>query len=342
LTVAYVGTLSHNVPTMIDGNYAPYSTAFGTPSTSATSVANRRQFDPCVGPCPTGPAGINTGTMGQNIYLITNQHANYNALQVSARKQLSHGFTISGFYVWSRALQSSNESAIGQMTAQDFGYLGGAFTATNNTLGAVGGGLAEEKGPMDANRTNNAVISAIWNIDYFHGSSMFLKQALNGWQIAPVLYMTSGAPLNMTTGSTKNFDSAGANRPNVVPGVNPKLNHGCRICATGSELTAWFNTAAFTNNGPGLPGGIGPGGADGNVTRDSILGPGFRDMDLGIFRTVSFEHGIAFQFRAEATNALNWVSVGNPTTTLSSGNDGKITGAQGTQRVIQLGGRLTF
>ncbi len=342
LTVAYVGTLSHNVPTMIDGNYAPYSTAFGTPSTSATSVANRRQFDPCVGPCPTGPAGINTGTMGQNIYLITNQHANYNALQVSARKQLSHGFTISGFYVWSRALQSSNESAIGQMTAQDFGYLGGAFTATNNTLGAVGGGLAEERGPMDANRTNNAAISAIWNIDYFHGSSMFLKQALNGWQIAPVLYMTSGAPLNMTTGSNKNFDSSNANRPNAVPGVSPKLNHGCRICTTGSELTAWFNTAAFTNNGPGLPGGIGPGGADGNVTRDSILGPGFRDMDLGIFRTVTFEHGIAFQFRAEATNALNWVSVGNPTTSLSSGNDGKITGAQGTQRVIQLGGRLTF
>ena len=255
---------------------------------------------------------------------------------------MSHGFTISGFYVWSRALQSSNESAIGQMTAQDFGYLGGAFTATNNTLGAIGGGLAEEKGPMDANRTNNAVISAIWNIDYFHGSSMFLKQVLNGWQVAPVLYMTSGAPLNMTTGSTKNFDSSGANRPNAVPGVSPKLPHGCRICAQNSELNAWFNVAAFTNNGPGLPGGIGPGGADGNVTRDSILGPGFRDMDLGIFRTFSFEHGIAFQFRAEGTNALNWVSVGNPTTSLSSGNDGKITGAQGTQRVIQLGGRLTF
>jgi hypothetical protein len=340
LTVAYVGTLSHNVPTMIDGNYAPYSTAFGTPSTSAQSVADRRQYDPCVGPCPSGPAGINTGTLGQNIYLITNQHANYNALQVSAKKQLSHGFTISGFYVWSRALQSSNESAIGQMTAQNFGNLGDPFTLSNNSLGAVGGGLAEERGPMDANRTNNAVISAIWNIDYFHGSSMFLKQALNGWQIAPVLYMTSGAPLNMTTGSNKNFDSSNANRPNAVPGVNPKLGHGCRICAQNSELTAWFNTAAFANNGPGL--GVGPGGADGNVTRDSILGPGFRDMDLGIFRTFTFERGIAFQFRAEGTNALNWVSVGNPTTSLSSGNDAKITGAQGTQRVIQLGGRLTF
>jgi hypothetical protein len=210
-------------------------------------------------------------------------------------------------------------------------------------LGAIGGGLAEEKGPMDANRSSNAVISAIWNIDYFHGSSMFLKQVLNGWQIAPVLYMTSGAPLNMVTGANKNLDSSNANRPNAVPGVNPVLDHHrCRICATNSELTSWFNTAAYTTNGPGLPGGIGPGGADGNVSRDSIIGPGFRDMDLGIFRNISFEHGVVFQFRAEATNALNWVSIGNPTTNLSSGNNGKITGAQGTQRVIQLGGRFTF
>jgi Carboxypeptidase regulatory-like domain len=343
LTVAYVGTLSHNVPTMVDGNYSPYSTAFGTPSGSATSVANRRQFDPCVGPCPTGPAGINTGTMGQNILLITNQHANYNALQVSAKKQLSHGFTISGFYVWSRALQSSNESAIGQMTAQDFGYLGNPFSATNNSLGAVGGGLAEEKGPMDANRTNNAAISAIWNIDYFHGSNMFVKQALNGWQISPIVYLTSGGPFEITTGSTNNFDSSGHNRPNAVPGVSPGLDpHRCRICATNSVLTEWFNTAAFTANGPGKPGGIGPGGADGNVTRDSLIGPGLRDIDLGLFRTVTFEHGIAFQFRAEATNAFNMVSLANPTAQVTSGNNGKITSAQGTQRVIQLGGRLTF
>ncbi len=69
--------------------------------------------------------------------------------------------------------------------------------------------------------------------------------------------MTSGAPLNMTTGSNKNFDSSSANRPNAVPGVSPKLSHGCRICTTGSELTAWFNTAAFANNGPGLPGASG-------------------------------------------------------------------------------------
>jgi hypothetical protein len=343
VTAAFVSTLSHNVPTMIDGNYAPYSTAFGAPSTSATSVADRRQFDPCVGACPTGPAGINTGTMGQNILLITNQHANYNALQISAHKQMSHDLFINGFYVWSHAIQSSNESAIGQMTAQNFGYLGGPFTASNNSLGAVGGGLQEEKGPMDADRRSNAVMSVIWNIEYFHGSNKFVKELVNGWTISPTAYLTSGGAFTITTGSTKNDDSAGANRPDYVPGVSPKLDpHRCRVCATNSVLSAWFNTAAFQNNGPGVIGGIGPGGADGNVGRDSLLGPGFRDIDLGIFRTISFEHGIAFQFRAEATNAFNMVSLANPTASLSSGNDGKITSAAGTQRVIQLGGRLTF
>jgi len=39
---------------------------------------------------------------------------------------------------------------------------------------------------------------------------------------------------------------------------------------------------------------------------------------------------------------LNWVSLSNPTANLGSGNDGKITSATGTQRIIQVGGRLTF
>ena len=342
VTAAYVGTLSHNVPTMIDSNYAPYSAALGTPGTGSNSVNDRRQYDPCVGACPTGPAAINAGFLGQNLELIRGQTANYHSLQVSAQKQLSRGFTISGYYVWSHALQSSNESAIGQMTAQDFGYLGQPFTATNNTLGAIGGGLQEEKGPMDADRRHNGSISAIWNINYFHGSSGFVKQAVNGWTIAPVVALISGGPVNMTTGSNLNFDSQGNSRPNVVPGVSPSLDHHrCRICATNSEVSAWFNTAAFTKNGPGLPGGIGPGGADGNVSRDFLIGPGFRDLDLGVFRNITFEHGVVFQFRAEATNALNWVWIVTRRRP-SSGNDGKITGAQGTQRIIQLGGRLTF
>ena len=192
--------------------------------------------------------------------------------------------------------------------------------------------------------TNNAAISGMWNIDYFHGSNRIVKEVVNGWQISPVVYLISGAPFTVTTGSNKNFDSCECqSRPNAVPGVNPKLDpHRCRVCATNSVLTCVVQYGSVHANGPGIPGGIGPGGADGNVTRDSLIGPGLSDIDLGIFRNINFEHGVAFQFRAEATNVFNMVSLANPTAALNSGNNGKITSAQGTQRVIQLGGRLTF
>ena len=76
--------------------------------------------------------------------------------------------------------------------------------------------------------------------------------------------------------------------------------------------------------------------------RNSLIGPGLKDMDADLFRDINFERGVVLQFRAEITNVMNWVNLGTPTSSLSSGNDGKITGATATQRVIQLGGRLSF
>ena len=69
-------------------------------STASASTEQRRQFD----------AGINLspGTLGGITYLISDQTSNYNGLQISATKTMSRGFTVSGFYVWSRALESAN------------------------------------------------------------------------------------------------------------------------------------------------------------------------------------------------------------------------------------------
>jgi hypothetical protein len=55
-----------------------------------------------------------------------------------------------------------------------------------------------------------------------------------------------------------------------------------------------------------------------------------------------------FQFRAEITNVMNWVTLNNPNTgNITSGSQGTITSTANssngdTQRIIQLGGRLTF
>jgi hypothetical protein len=366
VTAAYVGTLGRHLSTFIDANYAPYSTVnssggalVGALSTSAASTEQRRQYD----------AGINLapGTVSGITYLISDQTSNYNGLQLSATKALSRGFTVSGFYVWSRALESGEFVENGEMTgAQDYGVLGKPFTPQNNSMGALGGGLGEEYQLMANNRNGNAAISGMWNINYFQGSNKIVKGVLNGWTISPVVYLQSGLPFTVSTGSNLNFDSRGNSRPNFT-GVNPKLDaHRCRLCAgykggqSASTVTGeWFNsTYAKTNttiaaaqaagqsyivNGPGQQGGIGPGGADGNVKRNSLIGPGLKDMDAGLLRDVNIEGKLVFQFRFEVTNVMNWVSLANPSSgNITTGSQGTITGANGTQRIMQLGGRLTF
>jgi hypothetical protein len=300
LTAAYVGTLSHDLPIMIDDNYAPYAPGA---STSQTSINARRPYDP--------------GVLGQNIFLISNQTASYHSLQISAHRPLTHNLMLNGFYVLSHSFQSSNESAVGLATAQDYAH------------------LEEERGPMDNDRRHTASISGIWNLDYYKGSNAFVSQLANHWTISSIAILYSGAPVNIVTGSNKNFDSAGNNRPNLVPGQNAFLDPHRSRAAAAAE---WFNTAAFTANGPGL--GIGPYGADGNAQRDYLRAPGYRDVDLGIFRNITFER-FTLQFRGEATNAFNMVSLNAPTANLASLLNGKITSAA-SPRLIQLGARLTF
>ena len=300
LTAAYVGTLSHDLPIMIDDNYAPYAPGA---STSQTSINARRPYDP--------------GVLGQNIFLISNQTASYHSLQLSAHRPLTHNLMLNGFYVLSHSFQSSNESAVGLATAQDFAH------------------LEEERGPTDNDRRHTASISGIWNLDYYKGSNSFMSQLANHWTVSSIAILYSGAPVNIVTGSNKNFDSANNNRPNLVPGQNAFLDpHRSRAVAAAE----WFNIAAFTPNGPGL--GIGPYGADGNAPRDYLRAPGYRDVDLGIFRNITFER-FTLQFRGEATNAFNLVSLNAPTANLASLLNGKITSAA-SPRLIQLGARLTF
>ena len=300
LTAAYVGTLSHDLPIMIDDNYAPYAPGA---TTSQTSINARRPYDP--------------GVLGQNIFLISNQTASYHSLQLSAHRPLTHNLMLNGFYVLSHSFQSSNESAVGLATAQDFAH------------------LEEERGPTDNDRRHTASISGIWNLDYYKGSNSFMSQLANHWTISSIAILYSGAPVNIVTGSNKNDDSANNNRPNLVAGQNAFLDpHRGRAVAAAE----WFNTAAFAANGPGL--GIGPYGADGNAPRDYLRAPGYRDIDLGIFRNITFER-FTLQFRGEATNAFNLVSLNAPTANLASSLNGKITSAA-SPRLIQLGARLTF
>src|SRR5260370_18882313 len=73
-TVAYVGTLSHHLPFMIDKNYAPYAAGA---STSQASIDARRPYN-------------NNHTLGQVTYDESNETASYHSLQAPATTPLSN------------------------------------------------------------------------------------------------------------------------------------------------------------------------------------------------------------------------------------------------------------
>jgi hypothetical protein len=86
------------------------------------------------------------------------------------------------------------------------------------------------------------------------------------------------------------------------------------------------------------------------VPRDFIRAPGYRDVDLGLFRDFQIAERVTFQVRGEATNVLNLVSLGTPGLSgppaldgqaPSSTSFGQITGAS-SPRIMQIGARLTF
>lgn len=304
LAAAYVGTLSHHLPFMTDLNYAAYAPGA---TTSQTSINQRRPYDP--------------GVLGQVLELESNERANYHSLQVTARRPLSHNFTVSGFYVWSHALQSVDTTCYANSYAQDYDN------------------LWEEKGPMDVDRLNMASVSGIWNLNYYKGYRSIFKQVINGWTLSSIGTFYSGLPFTVTTGANNNSDSNNQNRPDLVPGVSPFLDpHRPRMVAR----QEWFNPKAFTANGPGVTGGIGPGGADGNSPRNYLRAPGYRDIDIALRRDFKFERRYDFQIRFDSTNTFNMVSLGTPSAVLSSPSQiGGIFAAH-TPRLMQIGGRLTF
>lgn len=303
LTTAYVSTLSHDIPLDYDVNYPAYAPGA---STSQSSINSRRPYDP--------------GVLGQTQLITSNLTGSYHSLQVSVEKRMSHNFMIGGNYVWSHTIWGGEPGADSQNQPQD------------------SNALWEEKGPGDYDQRHMASISGIWKLEYYNGPSRLMKQLANGWEISPIVTLHSGLPINIQTGADRNDDSYTSDRPNLVPGQNPFLSaHRSRTQAAAE----WFNTAAFVPNAPGT--GIGPGGADGNVGRNFLRAPGYRDVDLGVYRNIQFAKGIVLQIRGEATNVFNLVSLAAPTATVLSPSNGKITSAvANSNRQIQLGARLTF
>jgi hypothetical protein len=249
------------------------------------------------------------GLIAQARVLESIFNSDYHGLQFSAERRGTR-FSAKAYYTFSKAME-------------DVDYQGGGLPAVQNS-----NRIDLERGRTSADRTHVLTLTGIWKLDYLQQSSPVVKALLNDWTLSTIITLQSGAPLTITSGQDRNFDGLTNDRADIIG--DPKLDSG-RPREELIEL--WFNPAAFAQPVFGL---------DGTASRGIVEGPGYRNVDLGVFRDIRLPGRTVFQFRLEATNVLNIVNLSNPGTALNApATFGKIRSAREMRR-IQLGARVSF
>ncbi|HYW70472.1 MAG TPA: hypothetical protein VE961_05530, partial [Pyrinomonadaceae bacterium] len=166
-----------------------------------------------------------------------------------------------------------------------------------------------------------------------------LSKVLGGWQVNGTMSIMSGAPINVTQDTAPGLNAAGSGQyPDLIKptvAINHNFIPGLPVAGMDPNLFRYFDTAAYaTENGAVF----GSGG------RDQIIGPGFWNVDMGLYRTFTFTERFKFQLRGEALNALNHANFSNPASNQSSaGAFGYITSTTGQgSRIFRFGARLEF
>jgi hypothetical protein len=332
MTINYVGSLNRKMPIYHDMNPPQYNiTAAGTSGASCTdltkacayantssTVNNRRPLNSEFGLSAATPTF-------SNVYnLQSSQNSNYNGLQVTLEKRLSHNITARGFYIFSKTLASN---------ALDGTNLASNFVDPNYPQ-------LEAHQRSDQDRRNMMTANFEWNPDYFSSYNRFVKTAFNGWTISAIITTNSGQPFTVTTGTDVNGDGQTNDRPSIIPGKTQHILGGKRSRV--AAMKEWFDTTAYCVPGTtGCP-GVGPLNLLGTERPAQLDDPGYRDIDASLFRTFGIFENLKFQLRGEFTNVFNLTNLGTPSTAMNSSTFGEVTGSGGSNRIIQVGGRILF
>jgi len=267
-----------------------------------------------------------------DLYLATsNAYANYNSLQVSWLRTKGR-YTINLNYTYGKALGILGVGG------------GGLFNQFN---------LADNYGVLPTNRTH--IFNAAYSVqlpDFVRGR--WEGGIVNGWQVSGITMIQSGP--NLTGYQNQNF---GMNLNSAtIPGTNYDISNVSLLGTPDIQLNPILTCNPRANLGPhqyinpncfAMPTQI---GQNGPTILPPIYGPGFFDMDLGLFKNFNITESKKLQFRVDGYNFLNhplWSFNGGNLGLSFDPNSGKVnnpvfgttTFKQG-HRIIQLAVKFMF
>jgi Carboxypeptidase regulatory-like domain len=311
---------------------------------------------PWIAPASSGdnvyqPYFPHTGTVAQYFVPVS---AMYNALQVKIDRRFASGLSMTSALTYQKGMAYYNGG-------DDDGFYGFYLN----------GQYHRNWGLNDFNRTVSYVQSYVYQLPFGKGKKFATNLTrgadmfVGGWQIEGILTLMTGTPFTVTYSSTYlNLASGGTNTP-VQVGPATKL-HGINTTSNGGS--PWFDPTAFAappcqsatpsaSCTTGAPDQInGAAQQVGNVGRNSMIGPGFFNLNAALSKTTQFNEHLKMQLRLETVNATNTPQFANPnggcctannanfgfvTGTVGSGS-GSINSGTGGPRSVQLAVKFTF
>jgi hypothetical protein len=154
-------------------------------------------------------------------------------------------------------------------------------------------------------------------------SSKALHAIASDWKWSGILRISGGSNFTVTSGLDQAKNGISAQRPN---------QSGDPYSATRSYKN-YLNPSSFSQ--PAL-------GTFGNSQRDSLIGPGFWQLDAALSRTFQVREAQRLEFRAEAFNLTNSTRFMNPASVLSSANTFGLITSSFDARVMQFAVKYLF
>jgi hypothetical protein len=230
----------------------------------------------------------------------------YNALRISAQHRFAHNFTVLSVYTWSHCMQNAetygNRNNIGSEQYQN-PYDRNADTA-----------------PCDFDLRHNSSTSLVYEVPRFMNRAV--NQLLSQWRLGGLLSAHTGFPFTPTTGVDNSLTGVRQDRPSVVG--NPYVRN--------TNTLIWIDPSAFVPNALGT---------FGNAGYNSVIGPGFFDIDANLIRSFQIREHQRFELRFEFFNLLNHTNFSNPVSAKNSSTFGKIQSAAD-PRILQFGAKFEF
>ena len=136
---------------------------------------------------------------------------------------------------------------------------------------------------------------------------------VNGWQIAGTAAFQSGTPYNVETGFDSNSDGVNNDRPSLSNPHAPLASYAFtgdwdglspNILCDGPTL--WFSPTGQCNAvSPSQVHWVVPSSGQGNVGRNSLIGPWYTTWAFSLTRSIKVHEGQALQIRADMFNPFN-------------------------------------